>query len=156
MLIKNMTAEECRELLIHASFGSLGCAQDNQPYVVPIYFAYEPDRLYGFSTLGKKIKWMRVNPRVCVTVAEVTNHVQWKSVVVSGRYEELTDTPQHSAERLQAQKSFEKRYLWWQAAYAANQLRRNREEEQLFYCIHIEDIAGRSAMPDSVESRIPL
>jgi uncharacterized protein len=52
---------------------------------MPIYFAYQPDRLYGFSSVGRKIEWMRANPRVCVEADEVTDHFHWTSVIVSGR-----------------------------------------------------------------------
>jgi nitroimidazol reductase NimA-like FMN-containing flavoprotein (pyridoxamine 5'-phosphate oxidase superfamily) len=156
MLIRDMTAEECRDQLVQSSFGNLGCARNDQPYVVPIYFAYEADRLYGFSTLGKKIEWMRLNPRVCVEVVEVISHFQWKSVIITGRYEELSDTADYSSKRVHAQSLLEQRYLWWQAAYAANQFRDNKDDPPLFYCIHIVDIVGRCAVPDSTESRVPL
>jgi hypothetical protein len=63
--------EECRDLLKRVGFGRLGCASENQPCVVPIYFAYEPDHLFGFSTAGQKIEWMLTNPLVCVAAAEV-------------------------------------------------------------------------------------
>ena len=155
MLIKDMTAEQCRQLLTHSSFGNLGCSRNDQPYVVPIYFAYEPDHLYGFSTSGKKIEWMRANPRVCVEVVEVVSHFQWKSVIVTGRYEEFPDIPEYRDERVQAQKALEKRYLWWQAAFAADE-RHSKKGSPVFYCIHIEDMSGRSAEPDAVESRPPL
>src|ERR1700746_1867505 len=77
MVIKEMTAKQCHEFLGRMEFGRLGCVHDTQPYLVPIYFAYEPDRLYGFSTLGRKIDWMRLNPRVCVEVDEVINTKSW-------------------------------------------------------------------------------
>ena len=89
------------------------------PYIVPIYFAYEPDHIYGFTTLGQKVESMRSNPLVCVEVDEVLSHFRWSSVVVVGRYEELPDTPQYSEVRPQAQLRLEKRALWWQTATAA-------------------------------------
>jgi hypothetical protein len=61
MRISEMEDRECRDTLARLGFGRLGCARDNQPYIVPIYFAYEPDRLYGFATLGQKIEWLRTN-----------------------------------------------------------------------------------------------
>ena len=54
MVITEMTSKECQEILARTGFGRLGCTRNNQPYVVPIYFAYEPDHLYGFSTFGQK------------------------------------------------------------------------------------------------------
>ena len=55
MLIRDMNAQECRDLLARPGVGRLACAHDNQPYIVPVYFAYEPDRLYGFATFEKKL-----------------------------------------------------------------------------------------------------
>lgn len=71
MPIRNLTPEECQQMMARNVLGRLGCAIDNQPYVVPIYFAYEPGHLYCFSTVGRKIEWMRKNPKVCVEVDEV-------------------------------------------------------------------------------------
>jgi len=153
MLIRDMTSKECSEMLARTSFGRLGCARDNQPYVVPIYFAYEPDRLYGFSTVGQKIEWMRANPKVCVEVDQVRNHFEWMSVIVSGRYQELPDTPELHSERRNAQLVLDKRMLWWQTAYAAEQLRaKSQATEPLFYCIHIDSITGHRASPDATDS----
>jgi len=41
MVINEMTEKECRDILSRASFGKLGCALENQPYVIPINFAYD-------------------------------------------------------------------------------------------------------------------
>jgi nitroimidazol reductase NimA-like FMN-containing flavoprotein (pyridoxamine 5'-phosphate oxidase superfamily) len=108
MLIRDLTLQECQEMMIRTGFGRLGCAIDNQPYVVPIYFAYQPDHLYSFTTVGRKIEWMRKNPKVCVEVDEVVGHFRWMSVIVTGRYQELPNTPELSSERLQALKALDK------------------------------------------------
>ena len=78
-----------------------GCWYENQPYVVPIHFACEDTYLYGFSTLGQKVKWMRANPKVCVQTDEIENQSEWISVIVYGEYEELPE-PQYAAERKHA------------------------------------------------------
>src|SRR5689334_22177645 len=103
MRISEMPDRECRETLRRLAFGRLGCAHDNQPYIVPVYFAYESDRLYGFATFGRKIDWMRSNPRVCVQADEVLSKDEWISVVVLGRYEEFPETPAYANERGKAQ-----------------------------------------------------
>jgi hypothetical protein len=157
MLIRDMTPQECRQMLTRSGFGRLGCARENQPYVVPIYFAYEPDHLYIFTTVGKKIEWMRANPKVCVEVDEVVSHFQWMSVIITGRYQELPNTPEFRAERQQALMVLEKRMLWWQTAFAAKQvLPRDKSDEPLFYCVHIDSMTGHRAVPDAVESTIGL
>ena len=62
MRINDMTKQDCRKVLAHASFGRLGCSLADQPYIVPVCLAYEPDCIYIFSMFGKKIEWMRANP----------------------------------------------------------------------------------------------
>jgi uncharacterized protein len=52
MRIVEISPDECKELLTRVSIGRLACSRENQPYVVPVCFAYEPDYLYAFSTLG--------------------------------------------------------------------------------------------------------
>ena len=73
MLIGEMAEKECQQFLSRSTFGRLACARENRPYVVPIYFVYEPDHLYGFSTFGQKVQWMRLNPLLCVEIDEVSN-----------------------------------------------------------------------------------
>ena len=58
------------------SFDELRRSLNNEPYVVQIYFAYETDYLCGLSTFGRKIEWMRANPKVGVKVRAVEYSVQ--------------------------------------------------------------------------------
>ena len=157
MLVTEMSEQECHEFLKRVSFGRLACARDNQPYVIPIYFAFEPDHLYAFATMGQKIEWMRSNPLVCVEVDEVQSHVHWSSIVLQGRYEEFPDTPEYATRRQQAQTLLEKRSLWWQTGFAAAQTRPKFDRDiPVFYCIHIEEISGRRVSADPVERSIGL
>ena len=153
MLIHEMTEDECRNALERVSFGRLACARGDQPYVVPIYFAYDRRHrslLYGFSTLGQKIEWMRSNPRVCLEIDEQTSHHQWMSVLVSGRYEELPDTPAFGYERVQVWEALQERATWWEPAYVATE---HREQlTPIFYRIHIKQLTGRRATPDPIEA----
>ena len=96
-----MTGEDCSAFLERASLGRLGCSYENQPYVVPIHFAYDSGYLYVFSTFGQKVKWMRANPKVCVQTDQTQNQGEWISVIVNGQYEELLE-PQYTDERKHA------------------------------------------------------
>jgi len=157
MLIRDMTPQECRDVLSRSGFGRLACARDNQPYVVPIYFAYEPDHLYGFTTVGRKTEWMRANPKVCVEVDEFTNHFQWMSLVITGRYQELPNTLELRSERQHALMLLEKRVLWWQTAFATQQNpTRHQNADPVFYSIHIDSMTGHRAVPDVIESTLEL
>lgn len=153
MLLHEMDAQECKELLTRVGMGRLACAKNNQPYAVPIYFAFDNDVLYGFSTMGKKIEWMRQNPLVCVEVEEVRGQNFWESVVIFGHYEELADRPEFAEQRKQAQAVLEKRALWWQTGYAASQSRvEPKPPTPVFYCVHIDEMTGHKVRPDAVEA----
>ena len=68
-----MTEHECHEFLERASFGRLRCSLGDQPYIVSVCLAYESDCIYVFSTFGKKIEWMRANPKVCIQIDEIAD-----------------------------------------------------------------------------------
>ena len=117
MIIEDMTDEKIVDLLKRNRVGRLACARDQQPYIVPFSFAYSDDHLYGFSTIGKKIEWMRANPLVCVEVAEIANDHQWQTVVISGRYEELPDKPEFHEIRALAHDLLVETEMWWEPGY---------------------------------------
>jgi len=152
MVITQMTEEECRAFLASSSLGRLGCSLDSQPYVVPIYFAYEPDFIYVLSTLGQKNEWMRANPKVCLEVDEIANQSQWVSVIAIGRYQELPE-PQFTAEREHARTLLGKRKLWWQNPLGERQLRLGDHAiAPLFFRIHVDSITGLRATGGPAES----
>jgi uncharacterized protein len=145
MEVNEMAAEECKAVLEHASLGRLGCSYENQPYVVPIHFAYDGGHLYVFSTFGQKVKWMRANPKVCVQVDQAQNQSEWTSVIVNGEYEELPG-PQYTAERKHASSLLAKRSHWWLNALGERQMRvGDKSIEPLFFRIRILSMSGLRA-----------
>jgi uncharacterized protein len=153
MLILELTNTECVEMLTRVSVGRLGCSRDNQPYVVPFMFAYHERHLYGVAALGQKIEWMRTNPLVCVEVDDIVDHYHWTSVVVQGRYEELPDTPEWSADRELAYALLQRRVMWWEPA-AVRETHRVAVEPviTMYFRIHADRMTGRRAKPDPVEA----
>jgi len=142
MLIEPLSEEECYEFLARASFARLGCSRNDQPYVVPVGIAYEPGYIYIFSTLGKKIEWMRENPKVCVQVDEITSQSDWVSVIVNGNYQELVE-PQYTDERNHARRLLEKRHQWWLNAFAERRSQLQDEEiGPIFIRILIASVTG--------------
>jgi nitroimidazol reductase NimA-like FMN-containing flavoprotein (pyridoxamine 5'-phosphate oxidase superfamily) len=177
MLIQEMSERDCLDALTGARLGRLACAHDNQPYVVPIYFVYEEPYLYGFTTLGQKVEWLRANPLVCVELDEVENFDQWTSILLFGRYEELPEppgTPEFDQEqrrehepwqamgppvsvssapgqqaRLRAHELLQAhRVPWWEPGSASG---RHRNPDQpapsIFYRVLVDRITGRRATP---------
>jgi len=147
-VINEMTEKECRDILVRTSIGRLGCSQDNQPYVVPIFLAYEPDYCYVLSTFGQKIEWMRANPKVCIEIDEIANESDWVSVILNGHYEELPE-PQYIDERAHARKLLEERYLWWQNALGERQLKLGDALiTPMFFRVHIDSMTGLRAVSE--------
>jgi nitroimidazol reductase NimA-like FMN-containing flavoprotein (pyridoxamine 5'-phosphate oxidase superfamily) len=89
---------------------------------------------------------MRTNPRVCVEVDEIVDRFNWTTVVVKGRYEELTKSPAHQAARKRAYLLFENRPDWWYPA--AGKTRSADVRTPVIYRIQVEGISGRLAARD--------
>jgi nitroimidazol reductase NimA-like FMN-containing flavoprotein (pyridoxamine 5'-phosphate oxidase superfamily) len=141
-----LTEAQIREVLGRARIGRLGCVRDGRPYVVPVYFAFGGEHVYGFSTFGRKIRWMRDNPHVCLEVDEIVDFNDWVSVIVFGRYEELTDAPELAEERRRASLLLDWRGKWLEPAYAASRFRDEAgHAEPIFYRILVDEATGRSA-----------
>ncbi len=152
MTINEMTEHECREVLARASISRLGCSLDNQPYILPIYIAYESDYAYALATLGQKIEWMRINPKVCIEVDEVAEQSQWVSVIGYGTYQELPEA-QFAAERNHARRLLEKHHHWWLNALAERRTKASDLAiEPIFLRIHIDSMTGLRAVADGDES----
>ena len=117
MRIIAISQHECSELLKRLYLGRLGCALDNQPHIVPVYFSYEPDSIYIFSTLGKKIEWMRQNPKVCLQADEIVDRSDWLSVIVTGKFVELSG-PKYTAEQEHARERLAQYSGWWRIPLA--------------------------------------
>jgi uncharacterized protein len=159
MVVHEMTRNECLEALTPASFGRLACACDNQPYIVPFYFVYREPYLYGFTTVGQKLDWMRSNPHVCVEVDDVSNPEQWKSVLVFGQYEEVQEpAPELVCDQEQlralAHRAWQPIHPGLAGASATEErqlhMQRLHQDQPLmptFYRIRIDRITGRQAKP---------
>lgn len=148
MRITPISKEECTELLERASVGRLACSLDNRPYVVPVCLAYEPDQIYVFSTFGKKIEWLRQNPKVCLQVDEIGSRSNWTSVVVDGNYLELRE-PQFNAERQHAIEMLGQYSQWWKTPLAERREQTSDASiEPVFFRINIESMTGLRAIPE--------
>jgi nitroimidazol reductase NimA-like FMN-containing flavoprotein (pyridoxamine 5'-phosphate oxidase superfamily) len=147
MTIHELTAAECEEFIGRAAVGRLGCSHRGQPYIVPvsIYFGREERCLYGFSTLGTKVEWMRENPKVCIEVDAIADRSQWTTVLIMGRYEELDASGAQGRERQRALDLFQEQPRWWLPA-GAKMSSGVEHSSPVVYRIHILSITGRRAV----------
>lgn len=174
-----MSREECLQALTETRLARLACVKENQPYIVPVYISLDhlPDGepcLYGFTTVGKKVEWMRANPLVCVEVDNVTAYDQWMSVIVMGHYEELHETSGHDSHRLRfhegseighdqdlaagepvdhrllAYNVLQTQAVWWLPGAAAHVHADSLERlPYTFYRVTIDAVTGHRATPES-------
>ncbi len=91
--INIMGSKETQSLLQEVGYGHLGCAHEGQPYVLPVQYYLEDSIIYIFTTEGQKTEYMDANPQVCLQVEDVKDFSHWRSVVVTGRAERLTQQP---------------------------------------------------------------
>lgn len=85
-----LTRGAIARVLRESTVGRLGIHADGRTYVVPVTYVYDGDAVYGHSALGQKIRMMRKSPEVCFEVDDIEDMANWRSVIASGRYEELT------------------------------------------------------------------
>jgi nitroimidazol reductase NimA-like FMN-containing flavoprotein (pyridoxamine 5'-phosphate oxidase superfamily) len=150
MELEELTEAQCHDVLRRARVGRLGCTKDNQPYVIPVHFAFDAGPVYGFASVGQKIEWMRANPRVCLEVDEISDFNDWTSVVVFGQYQELATGPEWEQERHTAALLLNARGKWLESGYTATRLRgRHAAMPFILYRISIDQMTGRRARPGS-------
>ena len=90
-MLGKLNEQEIESLLKQQVIGRLACHADGITYIVPINYVYDGTNIYSHSAGGKKIVMMRKNPEVCFEVDEIQDVFKWKSAIVWGRFEEITD-----------------------------------------------------------------
>ena len=82
--VEELNEKQCLEILASIGYGHLGCSRDDEPYVVPIHYAFDDELIYLYTTEGKKFEIIKENPKVCLQVESVRDNHDWKSVIVNG------------------------------------------------------------------------
>lgn len=143
--VREMDDKEINDVLMRMGYGHLACSVNDQPYLVPIHYAYASPIFYVYTTEGKKSEIIDENPKVCLQVEDVKDNKHWKSVIVTGRAERLVDEKLREA-ALEA-------ILWVNPTltpavsihWMDNWVRENIE---VIYSIAPSEITGRSSVAD--------
>lgn len=96
-MLGKLNDTEIRNLLTSQVVGRLACTDGNQPYIVPVTYSYDGKYIYGQTNEGMKLQILRNNPTVCLEVDSMTDMRNWKSAVVYGSFEELSDEQEKEA-----------------------------------------------------------
>ena len=106
-MLGKLNNTEIEEVLHNQILGRIGCSANDVTYIVPTSYAYEDNYIYAHSKNGKKLDIMRENPKVCFEVEAFSHMADWKTVIVWGRFEEITD----ALERKNALQILHRRHL---------------------------------------------
>jgi len=90
--MKNLTKEECLQLLENNYIGRLAFMVAGNPDILPITYYYDKKNhsIITYSGEGGKIDAMRKNGSVSFQVDEIISIGKWKSILFYGKYEELS------------------------------------------------------------------
>lgn len=97
VMLGELTDQQIDFVLHTQVIGRIGCQTKDKLYVVPITYAFDGECIYAFTKEGLKINAMRQNPEVCFEVDIIENMANWRSVIVWGKYRELTDEAERKA-----------------------------------------------------------
>ncbi len=89
--IDEMGQKEIQGFLKQLEYGHLGYIHEGKPYVMPMHYYLEDSDIYLFTTEGMKTHDIDMNPEVCLQVEEIHDPLHWRSVIVLGRAERLTE-----------------------------------------------------------------
>lgn len=81
---------EMRDTLSSVYYGHLGFKHDDRMQILPITYAFHEHAIYSFSFHGTKVDAMRAEPNVCFQVEQILSSDHWRSVMLWGKYEELS------------------------------------------------------------------
>ena len=89
---RSLDRAEIDEFLRKGFWGVLATSLNDEPYGVPIIYAYDDGVFYIANGPGKKISILEQNPNVTLTVVELEDYGRkWKSVIAYGKVEILHD-----------------------------------------------------------------
>ncbi|MGH2616448.1 MAG: pyridoxamine 5'-phosphate oxidase family protein [Thermomicrobiales bacterium] len=100
--IHELPPEAIEELLHTSIVGRIACCGhgrtgDGRPYVVPLAYGYDGESIYAHSGPGRKLDFMRAEPRVTFEVDQAEAPDRWRSVIAEGSFEEVDDPRQRDA-----------------------------------------------------------
>ena len=147
-MIGKLNKEDIEEFLKENVLGRIGCHDKGKTFVVPVSYVYDGKYIIVHSVEGTKIRMMRKNPNICFEVDEMKSSTNWKSVIVWGIYQELTD----ERDRYYAMKLFVERMMKLKVSSTATPLKISEQRvhphkpgsvRPVIYRILLEEKTGR-------------
>ncbi|WP_323788033.1 pyridoxamine 5'-phosphate oxidase family protein [Psychroserpens sp.] len=145
-MIKSLDRKDCELILKQNYIGHLAYISRNRPYVIPITYFFENNKIICYSGEGHKIDAMRKHAPVALEVSDIESVDHWQSIAVHGSYEEYEGS---SAKALLHAFSLgikdiilkkEHRGLSFISEFSAKIA---KNDIPIVFVIHIEDITGK-------------
>ena len=87
-----LSREESMEILESAPVAHLGLVDGGEPYVIPMSFVIEGNRIFFRTMAGKKLDALRENPSVCIETSRYDEETgDWESVIIRGEASEIDE-----------------------------------------------------------------
>ena len=127
-------------LLKRHRFGRVGVRDVDGVVIVPISYVLDGESIVAHSPAGHKLQLMRLWPHLGLEVDEIEDESHWKSVLVQGRFHELTNEEAQRAARLTLLKAFDGNL----ADVTAGHGHRTTLANAVVFRIAIESMTGRA------------
>ncbi len=90
--MESITREEALLFLAEASVAHIGVISQGKPYVTPMSFVLDGERILFRTKPGTRFEGMLDNPTVCIEVSRYDDETgDWMSVIVTGTAAETDD-----------------------------------------------------------------
>lgn len=87
-----LSREEALKVLENAPVAHLGLIDGGVPYVTPMSFVVEGERIFFRTMAGKKLDALRENPTVCIEASRYDEETgDWESVIIRGEASETDE-----------------------------------------------------------------
>jgi uncharacterized protein len=143
VVIRELSPAEMTDLWRRHRFARLGVRDAEGVAVIPISYAMDGDTIVGHSPAGHKLQLMRLWPHVGLEIDEIEDEAHWQTVLVRGRFHELTDPIAQQAARLALLKAFDGN----PAAVTAGHGHRTTLADAVVFRVSIESMTGRAHCP---------
>ena len=85
-----MSEGAAKEFLRRHRIGVMALAEQNKAYAIPLFYAYDGDRLFFHSHPGEKDHYIASSEQACFVVVEAHGDDDWASVQAKGHVEKIT------------------------------------------------------------------
>jgi nitroimidazol reductase NimA-like FMN-containing flavoprotein (pyridoxamine 5'-phosphate oxidase superfamily) len=140
-MIGTLPPEAIERVLRRQHIDWLGMSEGDRIYIFPVAYGYDGRAIYLHSHAGAhgglKVRLVRARPVACLEVEELTAPAQWQTVLVHGRYDELTTPAARDAALAQIATQAGRTYPPSLAPYQGG------AEELVVYRLRILEMTGR-------------